>query len=176
MLNVLCRCILKICVSISSLLCTCSIIFITSTVWASSTCVKLLPLSFVRTYEQSISVLGWCCPWRVNTFPALLVRSCVSSWRPLISSKLPLSIGTASHPVACFLFLALNFVFKISLLTYSFSLSFSFLCSIFLFPFTPKYLRYFVESGSLILFSTVLLPANFVTFQRNSDTFFLVNV
>jgi hypothetical protein len=61
---------------------------------------------------------------------------------------------------------------KISLLSYSFSLSFSFLCSIFLFPFIPKFVCYFVESDSLILFSILLLPTNFVTFQRNSDTFF----
>src|SRR5215469_4856525 len=104
-----------------------STILIISALYVASTCTSPLPPSFLFTYSLSISAFGWYILYIVSIFLVFLSICFISSILQLIISKLYLSTGTASAPIAVILFLAFSsdFIIILNLLLYScFNLSF----------------------------------------------------
>jgi hypothetical protein len=121
---------------------------------ASCSWISPLPPCFLGTYKWSTSALGWHCPWIVGKFLVFVSHFC-SSLCKLIIWNLNLSTGTASDPVACILFFALNSVFKINLHLLKcsfFNFSFSFLCFASWLSSIPEYLYAFLVSSSSVPF------------------------
>jgi hypothetical protein len=125
--------------------------------YASSSWISPFPLCYLGTYKRSTCGLGWCCPWMVSSFLVFVSNFHSFFWCQLIIPKLYLSTGTASDPVACILFSALNSVFKINLISSSIP-SLTFLsrsdvpCND---SSTPKYLYAFLGPSSVMSFSYV---------------------